>query len=201
MPDKNFSKIFVNEYVLASKSPRRSKLLKQIGLNFITYDSKSDELEHSELGAIDLIKHNSKLKSQKAASGKKKFKGKIIIGADTVVVLDNKIINKPRDSKDAFEILKSLSGKKHFVYTGINIINMNTGKEIFDHERTSVYFRKLEYDEIKYYVKTHKPLDKAGAYGIQDDFGCLFIEKISGDYYNIVGLPLLRLFKNLKKIV
>lgn len=201
MPDKNFSKIFVNEYVLASKSPRRSKLLKQIGLNFITYDSKSDELEHSELGAIDLIKHNSKLKSQKAASGKKKFKGKIIIGADTVVVLDNKIINKPRDSKDAFEILKSLSGKKHFVYTGINIINMNTGKEIFDHERTSVYFRKLEDDEIKYYVKTHKPLDKAGAYGIQDDFGCLFIEKISGDYYNIVGLPLLRLFKNLKKIV
>lgn len=187
--------------MLASKSPRRSKLLKQIGLDFTTYVSKADELDHSELGAVDLIRYNSKLKSRKAASGKNKFKGKIIIGADTVVVLDDKIINKPLNNKEAEEILKLLSGKKHFVYTGINIINMKTGKEIFDHEKTTVYFRKLEEEEIKYYVKTHKPLDKAGAYGIQDDFGCLFIEKINGDYYNIVGLPLLRLFKNLKKIV
>lgn len=201
MSDKSFLKVFSNKYVLASKSPRRSKLLKQIGLNFVTYDSNAEELDHSDLGAIDLIKYNSILKSQKAASNEKRFKGKIIIGADTVVVLDNKIINKPRDSREAIDILRSLSGRKHFVYTGINLINTISGKEIFDHEKTSVYFRELEDEEIRYYVKTHKPLDKAGAYGIQDDFGCLFIEKISGDYYNIVGLPLLRLFKNLKKIV
>ncbi|HMQ68763.1 MAG TPA: Maf family protein [Ignavibacteria bacterium] len=201
MSDKGFQKVFSNKYILASKSPRRSKMLKQIGLNFMTYDSKSEELDHSDLGAVDLIRYNSMLKSRKAASDGKRSKGKIIIGADTVVVLDKKIINKPFNSKDAVNILKSLSGKKHYVYTGINLINMNSGKEIFDHEKTSVYFRKLEDDEIKHYVKTHKPLDKAGAYGIQDDFGCLFIEKIVGDYYNIVGLPLLRLFNNLKKIV
>ena len=78
---------------------------------------------------------------------------------------------------------------------------MNTCEEIFDYEKTTVFFRNIEDEEINYYVKTHKPLDKAGAYGIQDDFGCLFIEKITGDYYNIVGLPLLRLYKNLRKIV
>lgn len=201
MIKRNFAKVLRQEYILASKSPRRANLLKQIGLNFKVYDSKSEELDHSDLGPIDLVKHNSMLKSRKASLYEKRFKDKIIIGADTVVVLHDKIINKPADSKDAIRILKLLSGQTHYVYTGINLINMNTCEEIFDYEKTTVFFRNIEDEEINYYVKTHKPLDKAGAYGIQDDFGCLFIEKITGDYYNIVGLPLLRLYKNLRKIV
>ncbi len=193
----NLASVLKQKYILASKSPRRIQLLKQIGLKFKAVDSKSDELEAEDHHPVKSVRHNSIIKSRKVAL---KYSKEIVIGADTIVVLENKIINKPKDAKDAFKILKRLSGKKHFVYTGINLINTKTGKEIFDYEKTSVYFRKLSYDEINYYVKNHKPLDKAGAYGIQDDFGCLFIEKIDGDYYNIVGLPLVKLYKNLKNI-
>jgi len=201
MVKNKLKKVLKQEYILASKSPRRSHLLKQIGFNFKVFDSKAEELDHSDLGPIDLIRHNSTLKSRIAASSEKKFKDKIIIGADTTVVINDLIINKPKDNSDAIRMLKLLSGQTHYVYTGINLINMNSCVEVFDYEKTTVFFRTLEEEEIKYYVKTYEPLDKAGAYGIQDDFGCLFIEKITGDYYNIVGLPLLRLYKNIRKIV
>ena len=118
-----------------------------------------------------------------------------------MVVLEKKMIGKPKNQKQAAEFLKKLSGKMHYVYTGFNIIDTKTGKERFDYERTSVTFRKLNNEEIAYYVKNFKPLDKAGAYGIQDDFGCLFIDKINGDYYNVVGLPLKKLYLNLMKIL
>ena len=186
------------KYILASKSQRRKHLLKQIGLNFISVESKVTELEEKDHNPVDLIKYNSLYKSRTVAFN---YSNGIVIGADTIVVLDKQIINKPKDSKDAFRILKNLSNKKHFVYTGINIIDTKSGNEIFDYEKTVVYFRKLHDDEINFYVKNHKPLDKAGAYGIQDDFGCLFIEKITGDYYNIMGLPLAKLYGNLLKLV
>jgi septum formation protein len=194
----NINKILGRKYVLASRSGRRKKLLKQIGLNFIIKDSKVDEINCNGYHPIKLVKLNSINKARKVAE---KYKNEIIIGADTIVVLDNKILGKPNNEKQAEEYLNSLSGKKHIVYTGFNIIDTKNGKEIFAYEKTSVYFRDLSLDEIKYYVKHHKPFDKAGAYGIQDDFGCLFIQKIEGDYYNVVGLPLVKLFLSLQKLL
>ncbi len=167
-------------------------------MNFISIDSKTDELEAESHNPVDMVKFNALSKSRKVAFN---YKTEIVIGADTIVVLDKKILNKPANLKQAAEYLRALSGKKHFVYTGINVINSKNGNEKFDYEKTAVYFRELGDDEINFYVKKFKPLDKAGAYGIQDDFGCLFIEKIVGDYYNIVGLPLVRLYKNIIKIL
>lgn len=190
--------VLKQQYILASKSQRRKQLLKQIGLNFTSVNSNITELEEKDHNPVKLIKYNSLTKSRTVAFNYSKG---IVIGADTIVVLGKEVINKPVDSKDAVRILKNLSGKKHLVYTGINLIDTKTGNEIFDYEKTLVYFRKLHDDEINFYVKKHKPLDKAGAYGIQDDFGCLFIEKIIGDYYNIMGLPLANLYKNLTKII
>lgn len=191
-------KILSQRYVLASKSPRRIQLLKQIGLKFIVSDSGVTELESGIYDPIKMIKHNSLAKSRSVAFNNKK---EIVIGADTVVVLDKEILNKPKDSVQAKKFLRKLSGREHNVYTGINVINTKNGKEIFEYEKTSVNFRKLTDEEIKYYVKNFNPLDKAGGYGIQDDFGCLFIERIEGDYYNIVGLPLVRLYLCLLKII
>lgn len=194
----DLKKILNESYVLASKSPRRAQLLKQIGLNFITSESGAEELEAADHDPVKMIKHNSLSKSRSVAFNYKKY---IVIGADTIVVLNKEILNKPKNSNQAKKFLRKLSGRKHFVYTGINVIDTRNGNEIFDYEKTSVYFRKLNDDEIKYYVENFSPLDKAGGYGIQDDFGCLFIEKIEGDYYNIVGLPLVKLYKTLQKIV
>lgn len=193
----DIKKIFKRKYVLASKSARRANLLSQVGLNYVQVDSMVDEIDYDR-NPINVIKYNSLTKSRKVALD---FKNEIVIGADTIVVLGKEIFNKPSGAKQAVDYLQRLSGKKHFVYTGINIIDTKTGKEKFDFEKTTVHFRKLGKDEINYYVKNHKPFDKAGAYGIQDDFGCLFVEKLEGDFYNIVGLPLVRLFENLKSIL
>ena len=192
------SKIFKQQYVLASKSARRIALLNQLGLNFISIDSNINEKEGSNLKPLDVIKYNALHKSRKVAF---EFENRVVIGADTVVVLNKEMIGKPKNQKQAVEFLKKLSGKMHYVYTGFNIIDTKSGKERFDYERTSVHFRKLNDEEITYYVKNFKPIDKAGAYGIQDDFGCLFIDKINGDYYNVVGLPLRKLYLNLMEIL
>lgn len=192
-------KLILNKrYILASASPRRAGLLRQLGFKFVSIESKAVEMEIPDNDPVHSVKHNSVIKSRTVAA---LFKKEIVIGADTVVVHGNKIINKPKNLKDAENILERLSGKVHSVYTGVNVINTSNGKEIFSYEKTSVYFRKLDRDEISYYVKKHRPLDKAGAYGIQDDFGCLFIKKIEGDYYNIVGLPLVKLYECIKKII
>jgi len=183
-------KVLSAKYILASKSPRRKYLLNQIGFDFKVVDSNAVEV--TEKNAHKSVKINAQSKSRAVAL---KHKDRIIIGADTVVYLNQKILNKPKDLKEAKKFLRMLSGKKHVVYTGVNVINNVTGKEVYGHEKTVVEFRKLTYEEINYYVDKFKPLDKAGAYGIQDDFGCLFINKITGDYYNVVGLPLVRLYK------
>lgn len=191
-------KILNQSYVLASKSPRRAELLKQIGLKFVTAQSNADELEETYYNPVKLVKHNSILKSRKVAQN---YKKEIVIGADTIVVIGKEILHKPGNLSQAKEYLRKLSNKNHFVLTGINVINTKNSKELFDYEMTVVHFRKLDEDEINYYVKNFKPLDKAGAYGIQDDFGCLFIKKIEGDFYNIVGLPLVKLYEILTKII
>ena len=194
----NINKILRRKYVLASCSERRKKLLIQVGLDFIVKDSKVEEINLSGFHPIKLVKLNSVNKSRTVAQ---KIKGEVVIGADTIVVLGKRVLGKPASEKEAIKYLKMLSGKKHVVYTGFNVIDTKNGKEIFGFEKTTVQFRKLSSDEINYYVRNHKPFDKAGSYGIQDDFGCLFIEKITGDYYNVVGLPLVKLFVTLRKLL
>ena len=188
-------KILKAEYVLASVSPRRKHLLRQIGLNFTAVDSKAEEV-HFDKQPLKSVRINARKKSRAVA---KNYRNKIIISADTVVMIDGKVLNKPSGEEDAKRFLRLLSGRKHIVYTGINVINGITGKEKYNYRKTTVEFRKLSAEEIDYYVTHHKPFDKAGAYGIQDDFGCLFINKISGDYYNVVGLPLVKLYETISE--
>ncbi len=195
---KGIEKVFKREYVLASKSARRVELLNQLGLNFISIDSNIDEKDGKHEKPVDVIKYNALHKSRKVAF---EFENRVVIGADTIVVVDKEIIGKPKNVKQAMQFLKKLSSKKHYVYTGFNIIDTKTGKEMFDYVKTAVHFRKLNNEEIEYYVKHYKPFDKAGAYGIQDEFGYLFIDKINGDYNNVVGLPLQKLYLNLTKIL
>jgi len=194
----NIKKIFGRKYILASKSERRKKLLKQIGLDFRIDVSNVSEEESEKGSPVNIVMKNSVLKSQSVA---RKYKNEIIIGADTIVVLDKKIFHKPNNLKEAKEYLSQLSGKKHKVYTGFNIIDTKNNVEIFNYEKTIVEFRKLSDDEISYYVNKYKPTDKAGAYGIQEDFGCLFIKGIKGDYYNVVGMPLTKFYETLLLIL
>jgi len=182
---------------LASQSPRRKKLLKILNLKFKTFSVDIDEsLIKGEIPVDTVLR----LSSQKLNKAKEFVKKGIIITADTIVVLDNEIINKPKDKKDAERILKKLSGNTHIVYTGFAIYNSMTNKTILDYETTEVTFRKLEKQEILDYIESGSPMDKAGAYGIQDDYGAVFIEKIHGCYYNVVGLPLQKVYKKLKEI-
>ncbi len=125
----------------------------------------------------------------------------IIITADTIVVIKGKVIGKPKDKKEAEKILKTLSGRTHTVYTGFSVYNSLNGKTITDYEKTFVTFRKLAVHEIREYIAGGSPMDKAGAYGIQDDYGAVFIKKINGCYYNVVGLPLTKLYQTLLRII
>lgn len=182
---------------LASKSPRRRKLLKQLNLKFKSFSVDIDESLHKKEKPSDAV---IRLSKEKLESAKNIIDSGIIITADTIVVLGKKIIGKPVDEKDAFRILKLLSGKTHIVYTGYSVYNSYNGKTITEYEKTKVTFRILTIDEINEYIKGGSPMDKAGAYGIQDDFGAVFIKKIDGCYYNVVGLPLAKLYHALLRI-
>lgn len=184
--------------ILASNSPRRKKLLNQLNLDFEVLKIEIDENPKKGENPVPLVKRLAKAKMEKA---KEIVKDGIIITADTIVVLEGKVINKPADEKDARRILKALSGKTHKVYTGFAVYNSKKGKAIVDYEKTYVTFRKMGESEIRDYIATGSPMDKAGAYGIQDDFGAVFVKKINGCYYNVVGLPLMRLYQNLLKII
>lgn len=177
---------------LASKSPRRRKLLKQLNIRFTSFSVDADEkILTNELPYKAVLR----LSKEKLNKAKKKVKGGgVIITADTIVVLNNKIIGKPVNEEDAFNILNKLSGRTHIVYTGYSVYNSANDKIISEYEKTKVTFRKLNKQEILDYIKTGSPMDKAGAYGIQDDFGAVFIKKINGCYYNVVGLPLAKLY-------
>ncbi len=183
---------------LASKSPRRKYLLTQIGLKFKSF---SVELNEEILDGEHPIKSVKRLSLEKLKIAEEKVNEGIIITADTIVVINKEIIGKPKSMKEAKLFLKKLSGKTHFVYTGYSIKNTVKNITITDYSKTAVTFRELSDKEINEYVKTKSPLDKAGAYGIQDDYGAVFISKINGCYYNVVGLPLSKVFLSLNKIV
>ena len=182
---------------LASKSPRRRKLLKQLGIKFYSFSVNSVE---DFLDGEHPIRCVKRIALEKMELAKLKVQNSIIITADTIVVLGNQIIGKPVNKKDAIKILTLLSGKIHKVYTGFCVVNQKTNKMIVDFEKTEVEFRSLNKDEIVDYVNGGSPMDKAGAYGIQDDFGAVFVRKINGCYYNVVGLPLTKLYKTLRRV-
>lgn len=182
---------------LASKSPRRRKLLKQLGIKFKSFSVDLDEEVFDGEHPIQTVK---RLAFDKYELAVKRVKKGIIITADTIVVLDKEVIGKPKNKKDALKILTKLSGKTHSVYTGFVLYNSENSKIIIDYAVTNVTFRKLTDSEIKNYIQTGSPMDKAGAYGIQDDFGAVFVSKINGCYYNVVGLPLSKLYAALLKI-
>ncbi len=179
---------------LASSSPRRKKLLEQIGLQFEVLKINSEEKIKLNESPVQIVK---RISLEKMEAAKLKVSKGIIITADTIVAFDNHILGKPKNKKDALRILKLLSGKTHFVYTGFSIFNFQNSKQVNDYEKTAVTFRELSNNEIKEYVASGSPMDKAGAYGIQDDFGAVFVSKINGCYYNVVGLPLSKLYKKL----
>ena len=183
---------------LASKSPRRKKLLQQLNLKFHILSVEIDEKRIKNELPFKMVKRLALLKLN---SAKKLIKEGIIITADTIVVLGNEILGKPKNKTVAKQMLKKLSGNTHTVYTGFAVYNSVTDKIILDYEKTQVTFRKLNSDEIERYIKTGSPMDKAGAYGIQDDFGAVFVKKINGDYYNVVGLPIAKLYINLLKVM
>ncbi len=183
---------------LASKSPRRKKLLNQLNLKFKVISLDIDESVQDGETPVKLVK---RLSLNKLENAKSLVKQGIIITADTIVVLNGKVIGKPVNEKDAERILKRLSGNTHIVYTGFSVYNVNNKKIITDYEKTFVTFRTLNSKEIKDYVLSGSPMDKAGAYGIQDDFGAVFVKKINGCYYNVVGLPLTKVYQSLLRII
>ena len=171
---------------LASKSPRRRKLLKQLGIKFKSFSVNSTEDFLDGEHPVECVK---RIAVEKMDLANQRVNNSIIITADTIVVLNGKVIGKPSNKKDALKILSLLSGKVHTVYTGFCVFNQTTKKLLLDYEKTEVAFRKLTKDEIVDYVDGGSPMDKAGAYGIQDDFGAVFVKRINGCYYNVVGLP------------
>ena len=183
---------------LASKSPRRRKLLKQLGIKFQSF---SVDLHEEILDGEHPIKTVKRLALHKSDEAALKIKNGILITADTIVVLGKEIIGKPKKEKDAFNILSKLSGKTHTVFTGFAVLNLDSKKKIVGYEQTDVTFRKLTPKEIRDYIKTGSPMYKAGAYGIQDDFGAVFVKRIDGCYYNVVGLPLAKIYKSLINIL
>ena len=182
-------------FVLASRSPRRHRLLEQIDLSFIVEPSATDETVPDGASPESVVQQLAVEKAQAVAA---RFPDALTLGADTIVVLENEILGKPRDEKEAHQMLRRLSGRTHTVFTGIALLHPPSGRQVTAYEQTAVTFAGLTDAEIAAYVATGSPMDKAGAYGIQDDQGALFISRIDGDYYNVVGLPLHRLYRVMK---
>ncbi|MEX2117778.1 MAG: Maf family protein [Bacteroidota bacterium] len=182
--------------ILASRSPRRQLLLRQIGLTFTARPSRIDETIRRGQTPGQNVKRIALEKARDVAS---RTKLGIVVGADTIVVLGTRILGKPGSRAEARRMLRSLSGKAHYVYTGFSIIDASTGKTHSEVVRTKVWFRRLTGKEIDQYVASGSPLDKAGAYGIQDDFGAVFVERINGCFYNVVGFPLVRFYRALRR--
>ncbi len=182
--------------ILGSHSPRRQQLLKELGVEFVVMPSDADEsfpdaFRREEVAMFVARKKATALKAQVADGNT------IVITADSIVCLDDLIINKPVDLKDAERILKLLGGSKHQVYTGVCVMSSKKSTTFFC--KTDVSFKTLSDDEISYYVEKYSPIDKAGAYGIQEWIGMIGIEYIFGSYTNVMGLPVKELYENLLK--
>ena len=189
----------INHYnvILASKSPRRRELLSHIIKDFKIISTEINEEFSPLLKINDIAKHIAKKKANFYADQVKV--NDIYITADTIVILNNEILGKPKDEKDAFNMLKSLSGNSHLVHTGVSII---FNKKIYSfYDETKVTFYSLSNREIKDYINRCQPFDKAGSYGIQDWIGFVGIKKMEGDFFNVMGLPLHKLYRKLNSLL
>ena len=183
--------------ILASASPRRRALLEMLHVkNLIVHPAAGEELPHPELAPDALVRELSRCKAAEVAAACA-GSDDVVVGADTVVVLDGAVLGKPRDTDDARRMLSALSARTHTVYTGLTVIR---GTRLLSHaERTDVRFRALAPEEIDAYVATGEPMDKAGAYGAQG-YASLFVEHLDGDFFNVMGLPLCALGNLFKRL-
>ncbi len=184
--------------ILASASPRRISLLKELNLTFDILPLDVDEVYPPHLTDHEIARFLAGLKAD--AFPKEKLTDKtIVITADTIVCLNDEVLGKPEDREHAIKMLHTLSGKMHKVITGVCLRSQN--KQVIFSTETDVYFSNLSDDEINYYVNLYKPFDKAGAYGIQEWIGYIGIEKIEGSYFNVMGLPVQQLYRELGKFI
>ncbi|WJQ83443.1 Maf family protein [Brevibacillus brevis] len=172
--------------ILASSSPRRRELLQTLGLSFTVITSDVDETTAEHLSASEVVEELSLRKAKEVAS---RLTEGVVLGSDTVVVLDDQILGKPIDEMDAYRMLSMLQGQEHTVYSGVALIDVETGRAEVSHSLTHVRIRALTEQEIKSYIATGEPMDKAGSYAIQG-IGATIVEGINGDYFTVVGLPL-----------
>jgi septum formation protein len=180
-------------FILASKSPRRQFLLKDLGLNFEVHTGDVDESFPDHLQAQEIPLYLCKKKAE--AFDAELDENTIVITADTIVWIGGQVLNKPENSEDAARMLRLLSGNMHEVYTGVCLRSHKKTKAFYS--LTKVFFKTLSQDEIDYYISNYNPYDKAGAYGAQEWIGYIAVERIEGSYFNVMGLPLKELYEEL----
>jgi len=180
--------------VLASASPRRQELMEMLGFNFTIVPSKINEDEYKDLNPIDMVKELARVKAEEVAA---LVEDTVVIGSDTIVILGDKVLGKPSDQSEAGDILRKLQNRRHSVYTGFAVCDTFSGQVVVDYDKTDVFMGSITDADILDYVKTGEPMDKAGAYGIQG-VGGIFVEKINGSYFTVMGLPIHKLVKILK---
>ncbi|MDX1741959.1 MAG: Maf family protein, partial [Rhodothermales bacterium] len=173
-------------FLLASSSPRRRHLLEVLGMPFSVVSESVSEDVDPLWSPVEVVEN---LALRKARAVARSRDDAIVLGSDTIVVLDNTVLGKPADAAEAATMLETLSGRTHEVYTGLALVYSAQGRQAVSHEVTHVTFAKLDRVEIDAYVASGSPLDKAGAYGIQEDLGATFVSSVNGDYYTVVGLP------------
>jgi septum formation protein len=182
----------IRPLILASSSPRRQYLMKEAGFTFAVEKPDVEESFPSEMPVEQVAKY---LAEKKAEYFRPNIHNEIIVTADTVVILDGRILNKPQDRNEAIAMLTALSGKTHLVMTGVSIVSKEK-EESFD-DTTEVTFVNLTAQQIEFYIDNYKPYDKAGAYGAQDWIGMVAIENIKGSYFNVMGLPIHKVYQHL----
>ena len=189
----------MKKIILASASPRRREILENLGIEFEVLVSEADEskIDKNSVKPSLYVQELALLKAC-AVAEKLKNKNALIISADTIVYLDGEILGKPRNDEDAECMLSKLSGKNHSVFSGICVMDAKTLKSVCAKEETKVLFSEIPPEKIRDYVKTGEPMDKAGAYAVQG-LGALFAEKIEGDFFNVIGLPVKKLFEILDR--
>ena len=183
--------------ILGSKSPRRKELLSGLGLQFEVRTLDTNEDYPDSLNNREVPRFLAKLKADALLDSLKS--NEILITSDTIVLLENEILGKPKDAKHAYEMLRNLSGKFHEVITGVYLLSKEKSKSF--QVATNVYFKELSDSQINYYIENYKPFDKAGGYGIQEWIGYVGISKIEGSYFNVVGLPVAELYDELKLFI
>jgi septum formation protein len=182
--------------ILASSSPRRRYLLRLIRLAHVVAEPNVREEDHAH---EDPVHHVLRLSRLKALSVVERFDSGYVLGADTIVVLGGDILEKPRDAADARAMLSRLAGSRHNVYTGLALVDAASGREVQGYEKTGVRIREMTASEIDAYIDTGEPMDKAGSYGIQG-YGAAIVEGVDGCYFNVVGLPVVRLLRLIREL-